>query len=648
MEPQGPADLVSDLCDRLHDVELLTLRPTIATLKERRQNVTESLPPYEPRSSPLSSLTAPVDYPGWHPDSIDLLWSCLLEPLRALQRRLPWSRLVPVRLSTKSVGPSGQDHCAYLTEAVRGLSHSRETVVGLRDLSRRLGYADSYALYTSGGERESAFFSEVRAILTAGGDDEVVQAFDSRYRAQPPEADLSVKFIPERGDVRAYTVDRNPLRELLGSAVHSILHPRDRQLRATFSYTSIWRITHKNLISEDGHFPRSVLSVAHGDVSSFTSSLLTLWTSLMGMISWAEEEEREDRLQPVVLTWGACFVECSVSELLRLYVGLTFRMPVYDTVAEEPFVTRGGMLGVSGINTTACVTFACFWVAQLPSLTLKEELKEIDCYMGGDDFRLFMVGGTGGRHLLCWARAKALVTKYIGALSEETLETIPTNSSREGSVFLQARFCKKLTLIRWTHDGQGVRIQEQSQFRIPLHQSFLYPPGSALEGSRREKLEAFVADLPNCVPWIEEQDTLIDVIYRALCTLHGPIVFERRWRGISLPTDLETVDDVSLRASELIDEYAIPVSDYGPVTRDRDEVIHILLRQNRLFRTEHRGVDIRWITHLPQELGRLPSLPPTRRTLSPPDKAPPILVCRLMAAILNTQAALSTFNLDTS
>jgi hypothetical protein len=406
-------------------------------------------------------------------------------------------------------------------------------------------------------------------------------------------------------------------------------------------------VKHKNLISEETVLPRIAVSAAHGDVRSFTSSLQALWTYLLGIITWAELRECDGKLAPVVLSYDHCLVECRVSELIRLFVYLGLRMKVYDTVLHETFTVRGGMLGVSGVNTSACIVFACFWLAQTSRLTLDHELRSLTCYMGGDDFRLIFLGGTLGLHSHVWTRTKILVTKYIGTLSEEALEPIPIDSSREGGIYLRARFCKKLTYFYWIYTGSGIRLHGQSQFRIPLHRS-MFKSDIPTHGPERDKLESFIADMVINVPWIQEQAAMIGTLYRALNTLHGPIPYYRRVKAIGLPPRIEMNDNETVGASIRVDNVVVPCSEHGPVTTDRDVVITWLTRCKRLRAFEYVELDsYRRLIHLPCESRLLTRLPGGLIPTEPPEASSAAHVCRLLVSLISVQKALSEFSLDT-
>jgi hypothetical protein len=354
-----------------------------------------------------------------------------------------------------------------------------------------------------------------------------------------------------------------------------------------------------------------------------------------------------ESIPPVVLSFGQCLVEAHVSEILRLYIFLAFRMNVLDTDMNEVFVARGGMLGVSGINTAACVTFAAFWIAQCPLLAQEENLQSVSCYMGGDDFRLLLEGGTLGRHSAVWNRATARIRKYIGALSEEVLEPLLIDSAREGGIYLRARFCKKLTYFRWIHTATGVKLQGQSQFRIPLHRSFL-KERIGIDGPEREKLEDFIADMRRNIPWIEEQSALIGTIYAVLNILHGPVPFTIRTMGDTHVSGVEVTDGMTMKAAEIVDQSDTPSSrSWGLVTSDRDSKIKWLLRCGRLRATQVRNLE--WpqvVIHSASETSYFGSVPGDKRPLAPPKASSAAHVARILVCLVRVREAVTRFRLE--
>jgi hypothetical protein len=513
MEPLRAETLFRLLTAKITKAAKIYGEPLIATLKERRQNWTTLLP-LSPRLELLFGVRTTT-----HEERFDVMafWERIDYPIQVHR-----DRQVPVTLfikpSAKSSMADSPPHNTMLKQLVSRLtrSNSRE-IVSLSDLLDAGGVGHERMEVEGGSMGSNEYFRDVMSVLHVDDiDAEGAISFDAKWNL-PTEASLNVKEYPQRGEIRAFTLDRNAFRSLLGSAIHTLLHPGNRQLRATYPYADVWRVKGKNLIIETLKTlsPRSCCLVGQGDVSSFTSSFRNLWLVLLNFAALAEELEMNNALPPFVLTWGTTKVVGKLSTILKVFIRLTFRMPVMDEVLHQEFRSIGGMLGVPGINTLACTTFALIQRGLTDSILVNYRLiNRAKTYVGGDDFVSLLIGPSRVDLSCAWQTIVSVIKKYVGSLSEENSAFLPTNTTSRGSMFLPFLFCKKLIYAKWSTLGNGVQLKLHSQFTIPLPSLLL---SKRINDSRKDQEEwlSYTTTLWSHLPWVQDRDviqsTILDV-----------------------------------------------------------------------------------------------------------------------------------------
>lgn len=646
MEPLRPEELITDLQRRLEDIVTLTNTPVIATLKERRQNSTTLLPIPDELRNFFPNLVSDQGYFTQNPPLIEELWLKLLEPFHSLG----YLSVIPVlwlKPSLKSRQFQNSPHKLYLKSAVSRLQ-TPGAVVGLWDLANSLGYGQDLLQATSGSVETNEFFRAVNGVLSAEDPDLAGPLFDERFRTHTPTAELSVKFIPERGEVRAFTQDHCCLRSLVGSAVHSIMHPSNKTDRAKLFYASIWRIKDKNLISEEHSVPiRHTAAVIHGDVSSFTSSFSNIWIVLLGALYLVESQDSNLEDSTVILSWSGVLVEAKLSLILRLYIYLTFRMSVQDLVVGDVFQSKGGMLGVAGVNTTACVVFSVFLGVVCDHLRREHDLARMTPVVGGDDYRLWMQGGGEFGILQAWQRLTSLCEQYIGSLSENTIEFLPIRVRAVGSSYHLSKFCKKLTFVKWNTANDGlVKAQLQSQFSIPLFSLMLQDPEYVWSDKGQEQWATLSKVLYGQLPWIEERGELLSIMLRVFRLLFGPLAYHVYHPVIKTGSQWFETSEESVEATFLIDTYVSPLTFWGRVTiRNREDVVKLLLASSKLTTRDietYGGFRTITITLKQSSLIKTSIRRTTEPALLPCDN---YLVLNLYRQIVQTKLALDNYEL---
>ncbi len=145
---------------------------------------------------------------------------------------------------------------------------------------------------------------------------------------------LRERFYPNRGDLRAFAVDKDPLRSLLGAAIHALLaYRRDHYDLSPYSETMPHFTKHlvqETVIVEASHD----LVMFFGDISSFSASFKNIWIVLIHAIFLIETSGND---HVIAVDIGGSLLEANISEILRCFVFIAALAPVMDE--KEMFVS---------------------------------------------------------------------------------------------------------------------------------------------------------------------------------------------------------------------------------------------------------------------------------------------------------------------
>lgn len=599
MEPAGASELVNHLCLRLLEVQISSTQASHPTDKERRLNWTSTIP-WGPHTLELF----PHYYdPGW-PDDLqgheDYLWPPLLEPFRDFvvgSERA--DRILKVKISHKSRAPGQPSHAIVLSKRLAALK-VQDTIPTLSDLCQELGRERDYWRAASGHVADSAFFQAVAYTLSSEATPDSLGCFDEEWRTLTPTAFLNTRFYPQRCDDRAFVDDEDCLRSLLGSILHAILAPKDGRLRGKYKYFQCWPVKGKNVVStREKYGITDQLHIAHYDVSSFTASFRNVWLYLLEVLAFVTIEKA--CLGTLVVCVEGHLVSVTLEEVLRLYFYLAYRVKVFDTVAQEDFISLGGMLGVAGINTASCVFFSSF--LQMIAQALRADEVKFNPRAGGDDVFATFSSKDSHANNVAFRKVGGWITTYIGHLSEMKIQTVSFQWPAQGYLLSTNCFCKKRVLIRWTATGSGVVLHYQSQYSLPLY-SILLQPNLRNHPTFEEQAASFFSSLDTSLPWVAEKEELITLFTRVFCAIHGPFRAECAGKKLNFFPDIPFVGKFSQKARFIMDNAVSPRLKTGELAiRTWDSMLTYLLVRRKLVAID--GPVEAWDTHyvtLPESL----------------------------------------------
>ena len=249
MEDRIPIELLSELTERMEALKDTMKRPCVANMKERRQNPTTILP-FPPQLRLPWRHKRPCLHSFVDGTFLTTVWDSILQPLDAALNRTSGHHVIyPVRLTAKCRYPGDPPHIDVITAAVRKLSRG----VAWIPLASVLAVISNWSPnpHLTSKVAESQFFQDVFDVLHSPlSDSELRGRFDALWKDRSAVPDLSTKVVPQRGELRSFVADRDRVSHLVGSIMHAVFHPRDKRVRASLTYSKVWKIRGKNIINK--------------------------------------------------------------------------------------------------------------------------------------------------------------------------------------------------------------------------------------------------------------------------------------------------------------------------------------------------------------------------------------------------------------
>jgi hypothetical protein len=583
-ETMSPNAVCGHLEKRIYEIRELVRGPTIANLKERRQNPTVVLPPPSELSYSFPTLAPPRTLFSCDDVAMEKFWSSVLEPLAQL-RDGPRRRVLFVSPSTKSRQVGQTSHKNLLMSQLRYLHRSTGRLPTLSGLCQSLGRSDEFLTATTGAPGDNEFLRDVGGVVGSSMAPHILAGFREKWRRSPADADLDIRFVENRGEERAFTNDRDALRSLVGSVVHSIFHPANKSARSQLAYSRVWKVKGKNVLRVQATVRvRRALTAVFGDISSFTSSLSNIWMVLFAAIHMISEQAGGLKDVTLIVAVGPCLCEVQLLDTLRLYVYLAFLMPVYDLVVADTFFSVGGLLGVAGINTVANVVFASFQLA-LATLLLRHYEVRYRPQNGGDDYFAQIDGQDPLRVMEAARTARLLIEQYIGRHSEYSLESVPFRYVWKGTLFCLPLFCKKFIRLDWDRIGNTITVTWTSQYNVPLFGLLLEGPRATRRSDFDVRAQGYFASLKSTLPWIPRQDVLIStfvmLFYLLVCPYKpaapGRTILSRPlWMGRSEEGLTDAAETIVMNTQIALDSHG------ALAVRHREDLCLLLAKRDRL------------------------------------------------------------------
>lgn len=277
---------------------------------------------------------------------------------------------------------------------------------------------------------------------------------------------MKTKYDQSRDDNRAYCVDSNRLRQLVGACLNRMIVPKSVVIKKRLHSSKIVHCVDKDILSlsipmttRDDYSSVLVL----GDISNFTGSLGNSWFMLFCM---ALDTQNTLRHKYNLFGLGDTVILTSWHELIALYLYLTVHYPCYVEELNDYFTLPGGFLGVNANITTGllCLSLTMTFICHVE----RQYGVEIHAQAGGDDFA-FVIHGLTCKVEKAIETIRSHMTSYVGLLKEFHVVTLGGVS--EG-VVPDLSFCRK-RIIHETARGKHFLRGEES---CPIHRSIL--PGS--------------------------------------------------------------------------------------------------------------------------------------------------------------------------
>lgn len=584
METQPANILLGDLTLRIDNAVKVLTMPSDARRKEKRQYLTEEF---------TLSVLHSLGHVG--KGAQRLMEAGKLAPLQLLLKlicrtSMNGEGLFSPKPSQRTTSYADKQEVIFdhLRHETKRLSSSGRMGT-LQELCKLLGREDQYLTSTHGLLCNSLWLNDLLTLL--GKDYPTNQDFEDYLKKWPKKTytSLCTKLYLQRGEFRAFVSDHDDLRSLLGSILHRILHPTKSE-RAVFApYTRsmpenkhIWMDYKLKLKPNEG------IAVLIGDISSFTGSFKNIWFVLSALIIMLEEKQFNET---IIVSIRGELLEVNLVQCLRIYLYLASIVQVKD--GTETFVSLGGMLGVSGIDTLAKTIFALFLQRVCDTLQNVRTVLRV----AGDDFMILVIFKENRIEDLWHAvgQIQCNVRERIGHLKEFHVSIVKVGFDD----ILPYKFCKKQIRARLEYTTRGGKVLTlMSQWPLPMLGQLFDEPGQVW--SELDTL-SFIDSL-KAIPWVPDRDYLKSVYFTAAVIRHRVArVTERLVNHYEL-AEPNTLEGYSVKALELIFKVTELRTHDGVVYRDTIEAKAQAVNPKLLRKVElHFDKTRQWITILSSE-----------------------------------------------
>lgn len=337
-------------------------------------------------------------------------------------------------------------------------------------------------------------------------------------KSEDPCLTMKSKYYVSRDDNRAYCQDKRRLRQLIGSCLHRLLHPKSVSIRKRLHGNKFIPAVDKDklrlIVPNRGE--RYTTYLVLGDISNFTGSLGNSWALLFAV---ALELSCHLPSSCSLFNVGGHFILGYWKEVLILYLYLTVGVKCYVEDVEEFDSLPGGFLGVAA-NITTGLSFLGLFLAYTTRLLLPRVIDSA-CQAGGDDFAFLINFREGDEdETLAWLENE--FKTYVGQVKE--FRTFKLNFSNPG-IIEGAYFCRKRVML----------VECQSRYAIgfepscPIHESLLpscHIARKDLQAKAWSELDSGLATYEKQCPAMVE---LTDALRQLFLDRH-PRVLPRRYR----------------------------------------------------------------------------------------------------------------------
>lgn len=272
---------------------------------------------------------------------------------------------------------------------------------------------------------------------------------------------MSVKYYESRDDNRAYCIDQDRLRALVGSLLHRLILPKAKHMRYRLQTSRILRTDEKDMLSLDACRATSehqVTLLIIGDISNFTGSLANAWLMLHCMCLDASQGPLRKKRN--LFSINGANVSAAWHEILALYIYLTVGIPAWIEDREAHASLPGGFLGVNA-NITSGLLFLCL-AMEYVLRSLKNLVYSIQAQAGGDDHAFLVTcDRRDAETISCVIRYQ--MTTYVGHLKE--FEIVDLTDMDDG-IIPDVTFCRKR--LRLSHSYSSTHVRAEPTLPIPV------------------------------------------------------------------------------------------------------------------------------------------------------------------------------------
>jgi len=496
MEEQTKNELFAALELKIRSLKDVIIGPSLASLKERRQFPTKILSVDQRAMNSIDSTTPYywIETLQGRPITTELL--CLIKRSTSRVEKL---KIKP----SQKVNFPGSRHISMfdgLAKTVFSLT-IQERMPTLETLFNYFGRSKDYEISMGGLSIQDNIYVQSLVKLLSGDNIPLRSEWGMFAKMWPKmiTCDLLEKTYYQRGEVRAFVSDKDPLRTLIGAAVHSLLYVKEAEHSDLPPFSDVSPKKSKHLISKRIFISKGFsLCILFGDISSFTASLKNIWIILIGLIQLLEESGENEI---IVLDIKGNLIETNARELFRCYLYLASACGTRHE--DEVFYSLGGMLGIAGIDTLCKVSFALF----LRLLCKRQKFGvRLTPKAGGDDFTIDLIYRTSNPYLkaevINWLHNE--IQQRIGHIKALDSLDVPMESC---DFITEQRYCKKaVRVVVQVLSEQTLEVRLESQWPIPLMRALLSSKTSPSEAS--EFWEA-----TKSAPWVPEKEEIRDGLY---------------------------------------------------------------------------------------------------------------------------------------
>jgi len=363
-------------------------------------------------------------------------------------------------------------------------------------------------------------------VLLSSGDAESfhtsIRALGQRVMEQfhPTVLKMRTKLYVSRADIRAYYVDHDELRHLVGSVLQTLLLCPTMTLR-TRLVTEAWLpAKNKNILNKGipGIRVEDSVLMAVGDLSSFTNNDVNSWTLLLLQLLSLEDEGCEMLLESFNVMVRGQFLSCCLKDVIVVYLMLTVGA-VSLLPTGDPYVAMGGYLGVKANMTLTTMAFAVR--LDLHSRNLMSDNRDLSILgqIGGDDY-MYLIQGPNRRVVeQTQASFTAMIEQYVGQ-TKDPFETWVDLFAED--THPSVRFCKK-SLWFTTTLGRDDSVRDlliQADYKLPFMGELITCMFYTTNRSVLNKLREFIVQVERFFQDYDDSEDWINAYVLSFCHLY--------------------------------------------------------------------------------------------------------------------------------